>query len=191
MVGWTRNEGEMSDYQTLCNCEALYIDACVLPKIDIEPTGEDARLARILIYLGTIPVYTSFVGFGEFFYVAGKKETQKKIGIAGYLFSCRALMLDEEMGKLRRAEPIEDRIEFLQLAHRLEAKFSKLGGGDIWHLMAAIQLQSRHRSTTLFSFDAGLVKAAKSEGIQAVCGNGLDPDLMAEELKKGGKAVGN
>jgi len=181
----------MSDYQTICESEAIYLDACVLPKIDLEPTGEDAQLARILIYLSTIPVYTSFVGFGEFFNVAGKKLTQTRIGVAGYLFSCRALMIDEAMGKLRRVEPIEDKAKFFQLAQHLETKFSKLGGGDIWHLMAAMQLQSKYQSATLFSFDAALIRAAKSEGIQAVCGHGLNPDLVAAELMKSGKAAGN
>jgi hypothetical protein len=169
----------------------LYLDACVLPKIDIEMAGEEARLTRILIYGSRIPVYCSFVGFGEFFKVAGKKLTQKRIGIAGYLFSCRALMNDQAMGKLRRIEPVEDRVLFIQLARRLEAKFSHLGGGDVWHLMSAIQLQSHHHRITLFSFDTDLVSAAQAEGIQAVCGSGLDPDLVAEELKKNGKLLEN
>jgi hypothetical protein len=180
----------MRDYQVISESEALYLDACVLPKIDIEEiASKQARLTRILIYLSSIPVYCSFVSFGEFFNIAGKKRTQKRIGIAGYLFSCRALMIDQAMGKLLRAEPIEDKVQFLQLAQRLGAKFSQLGGGDVWHLMSAIQLQSRHRLTTLFSFDRNLVSAAKCEGIRAVYGSGLEPNLVVEELRKNGKLL--
>jgi len=181
----------MSDYEIISKSEALYLDACVLPKIDIETGGEEARLARILIYMSCIPVYCSFVGFGEFFHVAGKKLSQKNIGIAGYLFSCRSLMMDQDIGRLRRVEPGEDKTKFFQLAQRLEAKYSLLGGGDIWHLMAAIELQSGNQQITLFSFDRKLVSAAKAEGIQAVCGNGLDPDLVVEELQRNGKFLGN
>ena len=180
---------KMNDYQIISKSDALYLDACDLPKIDIEIAGEEARLASILIYLSHIPVYCSFVGFGEFFNVAGKKLTQKRIGIAGYLFSCRALMNDQAMGQLRRVEPVDDKVKFIRLAQRLEAKFAQLGGGDVWHLMCAIQLQSLHQRITLFSFDADLVAAAKAENIQAVCGNGLNPDLLAEELKSHGKLL--
>lgn len=100
-------------------------------------------------------------------------------------------MNDQAMGKLRRVEPFEDKVQFIQLAQRLEGKFAKLGGGDVWHLMSAIQLQSQHQRTTLFSFDADLISAARSEGIQAVCGNDLRPDLVIEELKKTGKLLAN
>jgi len=62
-------------------------------------------------------------------------------------------MIDQKMGKFLRAEPVEDRVEFFQLAQRLETKYSQLGGGDIWHLMSAIELQSQHCPATLFSFD--------------------------------------
>jgi len=57
----------MSDYETIGESEALYLDACVLPKIDIEAAGEDARLTRILVYSSTIPVYSSFVAFRRIF----------------------------------------------------------------------------------------------------------------------------
>jgi hypothetical protein len=96
-------------------------------------------------------------------------------------------MIDETMGTLRRAEPVENKVEFIRLAQRLEAKYAHLGGGDIWHLMTAIELQTQHSPTTLFSFDAKLISAARSEGLHAVCGTGLDPDRVAEELRTSGK----
>ena len=180
----------MTDYQIIVQSNALYIDACALPKIDIETTGHEAQLTRLLVYLSQIPVFCSFVGFGEFFHVAGKKATQRHIGISGYLFSCRALMIDVAQGKLHRAEPVEDKLRFFQLAQRLEKKFSSLGGGDIWHLMSALELQRQYDDLAVFSFDNGLVKAAKSEGLDAVNGVTLDPDQLAEELKRNGKLLG-
>ena len=95
------------------------------------------------------------------------------------------------MNKLHRVEPVEDKVQFIQLAQRLEVKYSQLGGGDIWHLMSAIQLQSDCPRIALFSFDADLVSAAKAEGIQAVCGKGLDPDRVVAVLKASGKFLGN
>jgi hypothetical protein len=177
----------MTDYQTIAKSKALYLDACVLPKIDIETGGE---VARILTYASRIPIFTSFVGFGEFFKVAGWRSTQKQIGADGYLYSCRKLMMDQQIGKIRRAEPIEDRFAFIRLAHRLRKSW-KLGGGDVWHLMSAIELQSQHSPLTFFSFEKKLVAAAKSEGIEAVYGIGLEPDRVREELKKKGKLIGN
>lgn len=64
----------------LAEADAIYLDACVLAKKDIEP-GKESRLTFVLVYLSTIRIFVSHVGFGEFFKVAGQKQTQKRIGI--------------------------------------------------------------------------------------------------------------
>ena len=56
--------------------------------------------------------------------------------------------------------------------------------------MSALELQRQYDDLAVFSFDNGLVKAAKSEGLDAVNGVTLDPDQLAEELKRNGKLLG-
>lgn len=180
----------MTDYEIIGQSNALYLDACVLAKIDLEPADEDARFTRILVHLSRIPVFYSFVGIGEVFRVAGKKKQQGHIGIPAYLFSCRALMNDAAQRKWQRVEPVDDKRRFIQLAERRVEKYSSLGGGDIWHLMAALNLQRKHDALVVFSFDKKLVKAVQSEKLRAVCGVKLDPDKLADELKRNGKLVG-
>ena len=101
----------------------------------------------------------------------------------------RSLMMEVDLGKFQRAEPPEDKVSFIKLARKLEGQFAQLGGGDIWHLMSLIELQSRYKSPVLFSFDSDLVNAAKSEGLGAVLGRALNPDTLAEELQRGGKLL--
>jgi hypothetical protein len=98
----------MTPIKALACAGAVYLDASALPKIDIE---EDAasRLVRCLIFMSRVPAYCSLVGFGEFVTVAGQKLTQSRIGATGYLHSCRALLVDMGMGKLRQVEPVADR----------------------------------------------------------------------------------
>src|SRR5262245_59631508 len=168
----------MTDYDVIAQADAVYLDTCILPKIDIEGADDEGRLAVILIYLSRIPIFCSFVGFGEFFNVASRKQTQGRIGFPAYLFSCRNLMMEAALGKFQRAEPPEDRAHFIRLAEKLQQRFSKLGGGDIWHIMCAIELKARYENSVLFSFDYGLVRAARSEQMNAVCGKGMNPDVL-------------
>ena len=179
----------MDDYDILANSDAIYLDACALVKIDVEE-DPGSRISRILTYLSTIPVYTSFVGFGEFFNVVGKKETQKRIGVEGYLYSCRQLMIDFDMNKIQRVEPVDEKFEFIQLSKRLLAKYRNLGGGDVWHLMSVLELKRNISSTTFVSFEPKLLKAVLSEKINAVHGNKIDSELLARKLQSVNKMVG-
>lgn len=184
----------MDNYEMLVNSNVLYLDANALPKIDNLDNNvgfaEEGRIIRILIYLSTIPVYTSFVGFGEFFNVIGKKKTQKIIGTEGYLFICRQLMIDFDKHKIHRVEPIEDKLQFIRLSKKLLPKYGNLGGGDVWHLMSAIELKSKFPSTTFVSFEPKLVNAALSENINAIDGNKIDSNLLSQKLRSVNKIVG-
>jgi hypothetical protein len=180
---------DMTPYEQLTNSDAVYLDTCALVKIDAkEEIG--SGFTRVLIYFSRIPVYSSFVGFGEFFSVVGKKKFQAAAGAEGFLFACRHLMIDFDMKKIKRVEPIEDRFKFIQLAQVLLPKHGRLGGGDVWHLMAALHLKSRVPKTVFVSFEPALISAAQSEGLNAVDGNGLDPNRLSEQLKNAGKFVG-
>lgn len=172
----------MNECTLLADADAVYLDASILPKIDIEEdTG--SRVARLLIYGTRIPIFVSFVGLGEFFNVAGKKVTQSRIGTMGYLYGCRALLKDIEMGKIGHVEPPEERFDFIKLADAISSRHGRLGGGDVWHLMAVLQLKAQHRQTVFVSFDAKLVEAASNEGLAAVNGGEVDPDELVLQLK--------
>jgi hypothetical protein len=55
----------MTPYELIANSDAIYLDTCVLVKIDAkEEPG--SPFTRVLIYASKIPVSSSFVGFGEF-----------------------------------------------------------------------------------------------------------------------------
>jgi hypothetical protein len=178
----------MTAYEQITNSDALYLDTCLLVKIEAkEEPG--SRFTRVLIYSSSIPVYSSFIGFGEFIGVVGKKKFQDVIGGEGFLFVCRQLMIDFDMKKIQRVEPIEDRVKFIQQAKVLLPKHGGLGGGDVWHLMSAINLKSRVPKTTFVSFEPALIAAALSEGLDAVDGNGLDPNQLSEQLKIAKKLV--
>ena len=169
----------------LASSNAIYLDASVLPKIEIE---EDPKsVARILIFGSLIPIFCSRVGFGEFIAVMGRRPTQARIGTAGYLYVCRALLKDFEIGKLRWAEPVPDKPPFIRLAEELLSRHSSLGGGDLWHMMSTLQLNSTNPPATLFSFDRDLVKAATSEGLRAVDGNAVDPGALVRAMTAQGK----
>jgi len=161
----------VSECETLAGSSAIYIDACALAKISIEEDPASG-LVRCLIYMSRIPAYCSMVGFGEFVAVAGKKRTQERIGSAGCLYSIRSLMVDLEKGKLRRVEPVADKCQFIREADDLLSRHGSLGGGDLWHIMAARQLSKDYASTTLFSFDEDLVKAAEAGAFDLSAGPG-------------------
>lgn len=179
----------MTPYELVANANAVYVDTCALVKIDAKEE-QGSSFTRVLVYLSKIPVYSSFVGFGEFIGIVDKKKFQATVGAEGFLFICRQLMIDFDKKKIQRAEPVEDRFRFLQLAQILLPKYGHLGGGDIWHLMAALNLKNRIPKTTFLSFDRGLISSAQSEGMDAVDGNGLDPNQLSEQLKVAKKSVG-
>jgi len=179
----------MTPYEELSNSDAVYLDTCALVKIDAkEEVG--SGFTRVLIYFSRIPVYSSFIGFGEFFSVVGKRKFQKAVGAEGFLFVCRQLMIDFDMKKIQRIEPIQDKFKFIQLAQDLLPKHGHLGGGDVWHLMAALNLKSLVPKTVFVSFEPALITAAQSEGLNAVDGNGLDPNQLSEQLNNAGKFIG-
>ena len=95
----------MNPYEVIANSDAVYLDTCALVKIDAkEEPG--SHLTRVLIYSSKVPVFSSFVGFGEFFSVVGKKTFQKVVGAEGFLFCCRKLMIDFDIKRIQRAEPV-------------------------------------------------------------------------------------
>jgi len=172
----------MTEAQTLADACAIYLDTSVLPKIDMEGgNSPQSRLVRLLIYGSRVPVFCSLVSLGEFFKVAGSRRKQAEIGSMGYLHSCRALLTDFER-KIQRVEPPAERWEFLKLADEVVARRGVLGGGDVWHLMAALQLKASHDPAVLFTFDPKLARAAEAEGIGGVYGNRVDPEVLIAEL---------
>jgi hypothetical protein len=99
-------------------------------------------------------------------------------------------MIDFDMGRIKRTEPVEDKFRFMQLAKVLLPKHGHLGGGDVWHLMAALQLKSQVSKTIFVSFDRRLIAAAEAEGLEAVDGNGLDSNQLSAQLKASKKSAG-
>jgi hypothetical protein len=75
----------MDDHAILANSEAVYLDACTLVKI--EKAEEDRScLVRLLVYGSSIPMFSSFIGFGEFLSVLGREE-RNMAGVDNYLYS--------------------------------------------------------------------------------------------------------
>jgi hypothetical protein len=173
----------MTEAETLAAAGAIYLDTSVLPKIDMEGgNSPESRLVRLLIYGSRVPIFCSLVSLGEFFKVAGSKLTQARIGSMGYLYSCRGLLKDLEIDKIKRVEPPEERFDFLTLADQIVGRHGALGGGDIWHLMAALQLKGKHDPVALLSFDSRLAKAAEAEGLAGVDGKRVSPEDLVTEL---------
>ena len=93
------------------------------------------------------------------------------------------------MQKVRRAEPVRGRFQFVQLADQMLSRHARLGGGDIWHLLAVLELQQTYSATTLLAYDKDLVETAQQENIQAVDGSNLVPEILIEELKASHKWI--
>jgi hypothetical protein len=178
----------MDVYTTITYCDALYLDASAFPKIGVEE-NHYSRVVRILIYLSKLRVFTSIVGFGEFISVISKKKIQTRIGALGYLYNCRSLLTDFDMRKIQQAEPTREKIEFIKQAEDFAGKYSNLGGGDIWHLMAATELEKKLGSVLFGSFDKKLVKAAIGERLNAVDLNKVDPDTLLKALEQASRLV--
>ena len=68
------------------------------------------------------------------------------------------------------------------LADQIVGRHGALGGGDVWHLMAALQLKGKHDPVALLSFDSRLAKAAEAEGLAGVDGKRVSPEDLVTEL---------
>jgi hypothetical protein len=180
----------MNPYETIVNSDAIYLDTSALIKINKEE-GDSSNLMRLLIYGSTINFFASMIAFGEFIKVFGGKEEHNKLGPNYYLYCCRSLMKDFDIRKINRAEPAEDPFQFFKISKDLLSRHSKLGGGDIWHLMAVKELKKSFPSAMLLSYDGKLVKAAEMENIMAVDGKKLVPERLIEHLKCSKKWIVN
>ena len=172
----------MKDHKTLAESEAIYLDTSVFPKLDIEHEKK-ANATRVLVFFTSIPIFFSWVSLVEYLGVLRRKENDKEIGTDVYLECVRRLLGEIERRKFQLVHPPMDRWEFHRDAGPLIRKYSRLGGGDIWHLLATVQLVTKHPRATLLSFDRDLIKAAKEEGIRAVYGKRVNHKLLIEELR--------
>lgn len=185
----------MDNYSLLLSCGSLYLDACALVKIEFEE-GLSSNLARFLTFGTKFEIYSSYLALGEFVGGTGKKEKKDKvITSVGYLAVCRRLMIDFEMNAIKRFEPFDiglpkDRIDFQNQATDLYFKYPKLGGGDLWHLIAARRLQKEHSLAGFLTFDKKLVAAATKEGLRVLDGNAMSVTVVESKLKTAGKLKG-
>jgi hypothetical protein len=177
-----------NQYEVIAQSERLYLDSSVLVKLSL---GEEETPFVNILYLGSlIPIYASFVAFGEYIACLGKKRVQGKIGSQGFLSGARQLRYEFE-NKLRRAEPPDNKAIFTRRSNALLSKYSNIGGGDLWHLLAVTELSTSKGPVTFVSFDRNLAKAATMEGITAVYAKSLKPEPLIAELKKNGKWIGS
>jgi hypothetical protein len=178
----------MNKYEAIVKCNEVYLDACALIKI-VKHEGDSSRFVRSLIYGSDLRFYSSWVAFGEFVGIYNKKEMQKSFGLANYLYNCRSIMKEFEYNKIYRIEPADDKVQFFKLAEDCLNRYAKLGGADIWHLMAALELKKYFPLSLLLSYDSDLVNAALAENIIAVDGNDLNPELLIESLKSSNRWI--
>ena len=94
-----------------------------------------------MVYGSDLKIFSSWIAYGEFIGIFNKKEVQKSIGLSTYLYNCRLLMKDFDYNKINRIEPSDDGFHFFKLTDDLLSRHAKLGGADIWHLMAAKELK--------------------------------------------------
>jgi predicted nucleic acid-binding protein len=185
----------MDNYSLLLSCDSLYLDACALVKIEFEE-GLSSNLARFLTFATRFEIYSSNLALGEFIGATGKKEKRDKvITSVGYLAVCRRLMIDFEMNAIKRFEPFDisvpkDRIDFQNQASGLYSKYPTLGGGDLWHMIAARRLQKERSSAGFLTFDKKLVGAATKEGLKTLDGNAMDVTVVEKQLKAAHKLKG-
>jgi predicted nucleic acid-binding protein len=169
--------------EIVAKAEAVYLDASALVKsVIVEPPGDHAMR---IIYMSGVPLFTSMVGFGEVVSCFGRKDKQLSIGGSwGYLHGVRMLMKDFDIGRIQPVEPPDERRKFLTVAHKLVEKATHLGGGDLWHVMAALELQGEHRETVFLTFDRELLKAAPALGILSVVdGHDIDCEALVQALQ--------
>jgi len=181
----------MNDYTQLLSCDSLYLDTCALVKIEFDE-GLTTNLARFLTFGTEFQIYSSYLAFGEFVSVSGRKEEKEKlITSVDYLAICRRLMIDFDMNTIKRFEPFEngpkERIDFEKHAASLFAKYPNLGGGDLWHLIAAIRLKKENPNSGFLTFDKKLSGAASQEGVRSFDGSLMDLAMVEAKLKAAGK----
>ena len=168
----------------------MYLDTCVFVKVEFEE-GLSSNVARVLSFMTKNKVFSSSVAFGEFIGVLGRKESkEKEINTIGYLVTCRRLMVDFDMKQINQVEPVADRFNFLTLAQTLSTRYPHLGGGDLWQLMAALNLRGPFPAAILISFDRKLIEAARQEGISSVDANALDIHELERRLRAATKLIG-
>lgn len=178
----------MDPYELIIKSNSIYLDTSALIKIYKEE-GDSSNLMRLLVYGSTLIFFSSWIAFGEFIGIFGKKELQRKIGPTNYLYNCRSFMQGFDIEKIHRAEPPEDRFHFIKLSEQILSRHAKLGGGDIWHLMTVVELKKSFPSAMLLSYDNKLVNAAEIENIMAVNGKKLVPEMLIERLKYNNKWI--
>jgi hypothetical protein len=183
-------ERQINPYETIVKSDVIYLDTSALIKINKEE-GNSSNFMRLLIYGSTINFYASWIAFGEFIGIFGKRDLQRKIGQGNYLYYCRSLMKDFDIDKIRRTEPPDDSFQFFKISSEILSRHTKLGGGDIWHLITVVELQKSFPSALLLSYDKKLVKAAGLEKIMAVNGNHLLPEMLIIQLQNNNKWIAN
>ena len=97
-------------------------------------------------------------------------------------------MYDVELGTIRIAEPPDDKVRFLKLGLRLQPH-QRLGGADIWHLMATMELQESYSPVVLLTFDKKLLKAAEHCGVTTANGGKVDPEALTVALRTNRKLI--
>jgi predicted nucleic acid-binding protein len=119
----------MDDYAAIIGASEIYVDTCVLLKLDFDE-GPSSNVARMIFSLTTNKnVFTSKVASGEFIGALGRKESkEKKIDTVDYLLTYRRLMVDLEMKRVNEVEPIADRFKFQKLAETLSGHYPELKG---------------------------------------------------------------
>ncbi len=132
----------MDLYESIVKSDAIYLDTSALIKIN-KDEGDSSNLMKLLIYCSTINFYASWIAVGEFISCFGKRKLQDEIGPNNYLYCCRSLMNDFDIGKISRTEPTKDSFQFFKLSTYILSRHAKLGGGDIWHIMTVIELKKK------------------------------------------------
>jgi hypothetical protein len=160
---------------------AIYVDANLLVNSDLE--GDS--LLTLLQGLSRVPLYSSWLCFAEFIKVLSRKTTKHEAAV--YMHLCRRAMVQFDMGFIRRVEPVTEQPQFLIEAERLLGKYSRLGGPDVWHIMAASELARRTPGVIFLTNDSQIVAALDEPGIVAVNGNGVNSQEMLAHLKAIGR----
>jgi|GEM_PF-4196256 len=180
----------MNPYETIGKSDAIYLDTSALIKVN-KDEGGSSNFMKLLIYCSTIKFFASWIAFGEFIGIFGKRELQNTIGQRNYLYCCRSLMKDFDIEKIRRTEPPEDSFQFFKISIDILSRHAKLGGGDIWHLMTVAELKKSFPSALLLTYDKKLVKAAEMEKIMAINPENLVPEMLIEQLQINNKWIAN
>ncbi len=185
----------MDNYTLLFNCNSLYLDTCALVKVEFDE-GLTSNLSRFLAFGTQLEIYSSYLAFGEFVGVSGRKETKEKvITSVDYIAVCRRLMIDFDMNAIKRFEPFKigqkERINFQNQANSLFSKYPKLGGGDLWHLLAAIKLKKEQPCSCFLTFDKKLLDVALQEGVRTLDGNSMDVMVVEAKFRTAGKLKGS